>query len=46
MTPVIETVKGKLQGLETEAGFVYKGVPYAAAPVGELRFCPPQPAEE
>lgn len=44
--PTVVTVEGgKVQGVETEkAGvYVYKGIPYAAAPVGDLRWKEPQP---
>jgi len=35
---------GKIQGLATANGTVaFKGIPYAAPPVGSLRFMPPQP---
>lgn len=43
-----ETTLGKLRGL-VEAGppdlHVFRGIPFAAAPVGALRFRPPQPAQ-
>jgi para-nitrobenzyl esterase len=41
--PVL-TEYGLVQGT-AEAGLtVYKGIPFAAPPVGKLRWCPPQPA--
>jgi carboxylesterase type B len=55
--PIIETDKGKVQGGKVElsaatdgsnpASIVYrfKGIPFAAPPVGERRFKKPQPAE-
>lgn len=43
-TPVLHTSFGDLQG-SMEAGLrVYRGIPYAAPPVGELRWRPPAPA--
>jgi len=41
---VIETTSGKLSGvtLEDEV-IVFRGIPFAAPPVGELRWRPPQP---
>lgn len=44
--PAIVTVEGgQLQGVETEypGVYVFKGVPFAAAPVGDLRWKAPQP---
>lgn len=43
--PVLETKNGKLQGVETEGMVVYRNIPYAAPPVGELRWRPPQPVQ-
>jgi para-nitrobenzyl esterase len=43
--PVLRIEGGKIQGIkaETESVYVYKGIPYAAAPVGENRWREPQP---
>ena len=41
----VETKYGKLKGITGETCIVYKGIPYAKAPIGDLRFCPPQPPE-
>jgi para-nitrobenzyl esterase len=35
---------GKLQGVSGNEVTAYKGIPYAAPPVGKLRWRPPQPA--
>jgi len=35
---------GQLQGVVEDGVVTYKGVPFAAPPVGELRWRPPQPA--
>ncbi len=44
---VVETDKGKVSGVaDKENGLtVFKGIPYAAAPVGDLRWKRPQPHE-
>jgi para-nitrobenzyl esterase len=43
--PVIKIEGGQIQGVpsETPGIYVYKGIPYAAPPVGDLRWKPPQP---
>ena len=43
--PVLTIEGGKITGVETETPgvFAYKGIPYAAPPVGELRWKEPQP---
>src|ERR1700754_3689921 len=43
----IKTDKGTVEGESTADGKVmaFKGIPYAAAPIGKLRWAPPAPAE-
>lgn len=41
--PVLTVEGGQLQGVVLQNSIVYKGVPYAAAPVGDLRWRDPQP---
>ena len=43
--PVVPTTSGAVRGQVTPAGVVlFRGIPYAAAPDGELRFAEPVPA--
>lgn len=42
--PVIETRSGRVQGTWENGVRVYRGLPYAAPPVGSLRWHPPGPA--
>jgi len=42
---VVQTRSGRVQGEESGGIHVFKGIPYARPPVGELRFRPPQPDE-
>lgn len=41
MEIVIETTHGKAVGVKEDTYYAYKGIPFAKAPVGELRFKPP-----
>jgi len=41
--PVVQTSTGALRGARQDGIAVFRGVPYAAPPVGDLRFEPPQP---
>lgn len=43
MTATVETAKGKLSGALSGNVAVFRGVPYAAAPIGALRWAPPAP---
>ncbi len=45
MRPLVETSWGKLRGVEDDGIMVFRGIPFAAPPVGDLRWRPPQPAE-
>lgn len=40
----VKVEQGLLQGIVENGVTVYKGVPFAAPPVGKLRWCPPQPS--
>ena len=39
---IVTTRSGKLEGSLENGLYVFKGIPYAAPPVGELRWMPPQ----
>lgn len=41
--PVIQTKSGKLRGANQDGIAVFKGIPFAAPPVGQFRWRPPQP---
>jgi para-nitrobenzyl esterase len=45
--PVLKIEGGKIQGIPagTSGLYIYKGIPYAAPPVGDLRWKPPQPVK-
>src|SRR5581483_3536866 len=42
---IVETRYGKVQGYEQDPISVWKGIPFAQPPTGELRFRPPLPPE-
>jgi len=41
--PVAETTYGPVRGISGSRALAWKGIPYAAPPVGDLRFRAPQP---
>ena len=43
--PVVEVAGGKVQGVEKDGALVFRGIPFAAAPTGVLRWRAPQPVE-
>ena len=42
--PVVATTAGSVQGIWRGASAAFYGIPYAQAPIGELRFAAPEPA--
>ena len=42
---LVDTSYGPVQGLDEDGIYIFKGVRYAATPVGNLRFKPPVPPE-
>src|SRR5271165_3094442 len=40
---VVVTKFGRLRGTRVDGIAVFRGIPYAAPPIGPLRFAPPQP---
>ena len=45
LSPVLTIEGGQIQGVQAEnpGVYVFRGIPYAAAPIGELRWKEPQP---
>jgi hypothetical protein len=45
LSPVVETIGGKIQGFvdSDSSHYNFRGIPYAAPPIGDLRWRPPQP---
>src|SRR5215831_6480230 len=41
--PVVNTAEGPVTGLARNGVYEFRGIPYAAPPVGNLRWMPPQP---
>jgi para-nitrobenzyl esterase len=42
--PVVTVLGGEVRGAKQDSALVFRGIPYAAPPLGELRWKPPQPA--
>jgi para-nitrobenzyl esterase len=43
---IVNTLSGKVKGMQLNGVAVFKSIPYAAPPVGELRFAAPAPHAE
>src|SRR4030067_97671 len=44
--PIVATKSGKIEGKFENDLYIFKGIPYAVPPVGELRWLPPQPVKK
>ena len=45
LSPNVTTEAGPIEGYEANGLMIYKGIPFAAPPVGELRWKAPQPVK-
>jgi para-nitrobenzyl esterase len=45
ITTTVDVTGGAIEGVEEEGILIYKGVPFAAPPVGDLRWKAPEPVE-
>lgn len=45
MPPTVETKYGRVAGRQEDDLAVFRGIPFAAPPLGELRFRAPRPPE-
>ncbi|CAD6208579.1 GSCOCT00010567001.2-RA-CDS [Cotesia congregata] len=43
--PIIKVHSGQLRGIKENNFFAFRGIPYAAPPIGQLRFRDPKPVE-
>ena len=43
VTEVVHTYKGSVRGFLLNGTWVFRGIPFAKPPVGDLRFAPPVP---
>src|SRR6478735_7630857 len=41
--PIVSVDGGAVRGTVVDGGYAFRGLPYAAAPTGDLRWRPPQP---
>ena len=44
-SPVVQTTDGLVRGVENEKYRSFRGIPFAAPPLGKLRWTPPAPVE-
>jgi para-nitrobenzyl esterase len=44
--PIVKIDNGQLQGVLADGVVAFKGIPFAAPPIGELRWRPPQPVSK